>query len=214
MKKPLVSNYEKLCSEWALRFLDMDIPLLMNRLTELKLEGDYLTLRHFCRKLGVHLKNGRIFPMEDHYPVTHNEQLNVYTLLWYANPNASLSGEWLPFERLKNASPFGVAFKKGILLPFAETFSGQMDKLIEARDKLNGLPLSISDAGFELKGFECIPMRLYFWDEDDEFPAHANLLFDRSAADFIHVESIVTIAALGVRRIAETAGLTLSSSVF
>ena len=38
-------------------------------------------------------------------------------------------------------------------------------------------------------------MRVLFWDADDEFPAQANLLFDKNATDFIHVESVVTIAS-------------------
>lgn len=214
MTKKIHSNYDRLCEEWAVKFLGMDIPALMSKLPELKIEGDYLCLRHFGRKLGVRLKDGRILSMEDENPVSSNEQLNVYTLLWYAKPDARFTNEWQPFERLKGAGPFGPAFKKGTLQPFAETFSGKMDKLIQARDALGGQILPVSDVGFELKGFDCIPMRVYFWDGDDEFPAQANLLFDSSATDFIHVESIVTIATVGVRRIVDAAGLTLGRNAF
>lgn len=210
MNKKIHSNYDRLCEEWAVRFLGTDISALMDKLPELKIEGDFLILRHFGRKLGVHLKTGIIAPLDDDRPVSSNEQLNIYTLLWYAKPGAKFTGEWMPFERLKGAGPFGPAFKKGTLQPFAESFFGKTDALIRARDSLGGIPLSVSDVGFELKGFDCIPMRVYFWDGDDEFPAQANLLFDSSAVDFIHVESVVTIAIAGVRRIAEAAGVELS----
>lgn len=71
--------------------------------------------------------------------------------------------------------------------------------------ELGGLRLDLH--GYQLPAFECIPMRLYFWDGDEDFEAQANLLFDESAVDFIHVESVVTIASVGVFRLAEAAGL-------
>ena len=49
---------------------------------------------------------------------------------------------------------------------------------------------------------------------DDEFPAQANLLFDASATDYIHGESIVTIATVGVARLIEEAGLEPDKSMF
>ena len=57
-------------------------------------------------------------------------------------------------------------------------------------------------------------MRFLFWEGDEEFPAQANLLFDRSATDYIHGESIVTLAAAGVHRLAKLAGLPLDRRAF
>ena len=57
-------------------------------------------------------------------------------------------------------------------------------------------------------------MQFYFWDCDDEFEAQANILFDYSATDFNHVESAVSTAEMGVRRLAELAGLPLKGKVF
>lgn len=65
-----------------------------------------------------------------------------------------------------------------------------------------------------MKAFECIPVRFLFWDGDDEFPAQGNVLFDASATDFIHGESVVTIAAIGLDRIAKFAGVPLDRSTF
>ena len=50
-------------------------------------------------------------------------------------------------------------------------------------------------------------MRVLFWDGDEEFSAQCNLLFDRSATDFIHVESLVSIASEALKHLADTAGL-------
>ena len=47
-----------------------------------------------------------------------------------------------------------------------------------------------------------------------EFEAQANILFDYSATDFNHVESAVSTAEMGVRRLAEVAGLPLKGITF
>ena len=64
------------------------------------------------------------------------------------------------------------------------------------------------------KAFECIPVRFLFWEGDEEFPAQGNILFDASATDFIHGESVVTIAVIGLMRLANLAGIAMDRSAF
>ena len=47
MKEERVSNYIKLCDEWAEKFLRMDKAELMKKLPELKQEDGYLKIVHF-----------------------------------------------------------------------------------------------------------------------------------------------------------------------
>ena len=49
------NNYEKWCEQWREKFLKMD-----------QEEGDWLTICHFGRRLGVHKENGKIIAMDDH----------------------------------------------------------------------------------------------------------------------------------------------------
>ena len=211
--KRQVSNYELQCEQWRCRFLEWDQAALTRKLPELKPEGEYLTLRHFGRKLGIHRQEGHIVAF-DGAPVPINTRLNVYTLLYYCKDEAHLTGEWQPFERLKDAAPFGPAFQKSITNVFAATFAGHTEALRAAFERMDGIPLSVSDVGYQVNGFECIPVRFHFWDADDEFPAQANLLFDTSCTDFIHVESVVTIASEGLVRIAQRAGLPMAKGGF
>lgn len=204
------NNYEQNCQEWQARLLAMDMEERMTALPELKLEGEYITLRHFTRKLGIHRATGEIRPLEDEEPVSVTMKLNVYTLLGYASPDACFQGEWMSFDKLRSAGPFGPAFRRGIVEPFAATFSGHMDALQDAMEQLQGKRLAHSDMGYELQAFECIPVRFLFWEGDDEFPAQGNVLFDKSATDFIHVESVVTIAMAGLVEMAKKAGVSLA----
>lgn len=202
-----VSNYEVQRRQWQRRFLDMDHAALRQKLPELEETADQLRLWHFGRQFAVSREDGAIRCLSDDGPVSYNEQMNIYTLFHYCVPGARLTGEWLPFRDLRHASPFASAYHSGIIRPLARAFAGREDLLPDAVKQLGGMRLDLH--GYQLPAFDCIPMRLYFWDGDEDFEAQANLLFDESAVDFIHVESVVTIASVGVFRLAEAAGLSL-----
>ena len=59
MKEERISNYVKLCEEWAQRFLKMNQADLHKRVPELKEENGFLTIIHFGRRYGVSLEDGR-----------------------------------------------------------------------------------------------------------------------------------------------------------
>lgn len=186
---------------------------MKRRLPELR-EGDgYLKITHFGVSFGIRLDNGRIERL-DGKEANATEMLNIYTLLGYVKENAFLMDKWVPFADLRNARPFGPAYKIGVTDVFAATFSGHAEELKEAFLKLNGTELPQGDVGYQINAFECEPMRFYFWDRDEEFEAQANILFDYSATDFNHVESAVSTAEMGVHRLAELAGLPLRGKSF
>lgn len=210
MEREITNHYEQNCDYWKQRFLEMDHDKLQQMLPELKDEGEYFTLYHFGTKYGVRKETGDIISME--HPeefLTSTLRLNLYTLFGYVKPTAVFQDNWVPFEKLKNMGPFGPAYQKRILLPFAVAFDGHMDKLEQAFLQLGGRKLRYSDMGYQLNAFDCIPVQFLFWDGDDEFTAQSNLLFDSSATDFIHGESIVTIASVGIEKLARLAGLSL-----
>ena len=93
-------------------------------------------------------------------------------------------------------------------------FQGRLSELERACVGLEGKKLPWSDAGYELKAFDCIPVRFLFWEGDDEFPAQGNLLFDVSAADFIDEKSLIRVALVGLGRIAKQAGVPMDASAF
>ena len=158
--------------------------------------------------------NGRIDRLDGRAKANTTEMLNIYTLLGYVKENAFFMDKWVPFADLRNARPFGPAYKIGVTDVFAATFSGHAKELENAFEKLNGLRLPLGDVGYQIDAFSCEPMQFYFWDCDDEFEAQANILFDYSATDFNHVESAVSTAEMGVRRLAELAGLPLKGKAF
>jgi hypothetical protein len=209
-----VSNYEKLVEQWRHKFLEMDQRKVTETVPELKSSGEYLTIIHFGRCYGIHTITGQIVPMEDDKPVSINTKLNIYTLLGYATPRARILNQWVSFSELRDASPFKKAFQQSIVEPLAATFAGQTGAFERACEALEGIRLPSSGIGYQINAFDCMPMRFLLWDGDDEFPAQANVLFDKGATDFIHVESTVTVAIEGLFYLAEAAGLELKGPPF
>lgn len=214
MLNDTTNNYMKACETWRLKFLDMDKQKLMEKLPEIKNEADNMTLKLFGRKFGIHIQTGKIVTFEDFQSADIISQLNIYTLFGFVSPLAYFKNKWVPFRELSGASPFTKAFEKHVLDPFALTFSGQPEKLSKACEALGGANLTHSDAGCLLNAFDCMPMKFFFWDGDDEFPAQANILYDDSATDFIHVESTVSIAVEGILRLAKTAEIEIKGPLF
>ncbi len=56
----------------------------------------------------------------------------------------------------------------------AATFAGKEDLLEKAVEALRGKRLT--NFSFHLPAFACIPVKLLFWDGDDEFPAQGSLI--------------------------------------
>ena len=214
MAEERTSNYIKLCDEWAEKFLQMEKKELMNRLPELKEEDGYLKITHFGVPFGIRLDNGRIDRLDGRAKANTTEMLNIYTLLGYAKEGVFFMNKWVPFADLRNARPFAPAYKVGETDVFGATFSGHEKELREAFGKLGGKELPQGDVGYEIRAFECMPMRFFFWERDEEFEAQGNILFDYSATDFNHVESAVSIADAGIRRLAELADLPVRGKSF
>lgn len=208
------NSYEEICEQWRLEFLTLNQETLFARRPELETEDGQIILRHYNRKFGVNRSNGEIRAMEDCGPITCYERMNIYALLRTPSDGVRFRDEWVPFEKLKGTAPFYRSFQANIVQPFARMFQNRIELFSRACEELMGKKLTWSDAGFELKAFDCIPVRFLFWEGDEEFPAQGNLLFDASAADFIDEKSLVRVALVGVGRIARQAGIAMDPSAF
>lgn len=201
----MIDHYELQCAQWAARISGLSPADLQKKLPELHRKDTGLTLKHFDRQIFIDFRSGNLECISDPFPLSLNEKLNVYTLLWYCKESATLSGQWLPFHSMKGASPYAPAFEKTVLRSFSNIFNGKEALLKTAIENLGGS--QIQNNSYFLPAFACMPLRLQFWDGDDEFPAQGSILFDKNATEFIHVESLVTIASQCVLRLKSVAKL-------
>jgi hypothetical protein len=83
---------------------------------------------------------------------------------------------------------------KGILsTPLLREFGDDYDKFQSAAGKIGGVPENSSPDGGHCWTFQVlpkIPLRLVFYEADEEFPADIQILFDRSAPQFLAFECL------------------------
>lgn len=78
--------------------------------------------------------------------------------------------------------------------PIVKQFSGQLDALSEASQKLGGKSCDMGlsyDITIEFKVLPQIEILLLFNDRDDEFPAACSVLFQRQAEHYLDPESLI-----------------------
>lgn len=200
-----MNNYELQLRQWEQRMLLLSPGDLLKKLPELQRVGNELQIRHLGRMIALDLSTGKLRCLSDSMGLSMNEKLNIYTLLWYCKEDAKLSGNWLSFHDIKAVSPFAPAFHKSVINALSFTFQGKENKFQEAVLSIGGH--SLRRNSYFVPAFACMPLMINFWDGDEEFPPQSNILFDENACDFIHPESLVTIASEAVQRLAQAAKL-------
>lgn len=200
-------NYKTLCDVWRIKYLEMDRAELKTRFG-LEDDGEAHYISYFNQRYRLDQRTGMLTLAEDpERELEFNTIMTIYHLFYYSRPDARVFGEFVPFRKVKRASPFEGAFQKNILDAMSRTFAGHVEELRRACEQLRGIPLSQGDVGYRIPAFDCMPLQFIFWDADDEFPAQANILFDADITDFLHEETVVCLADDLFRRLAEEMGL-------
>lgn len=201
-------NYKNVCEYWRLKALEFDYE---ERYAALGLPGyneNNLPITYFGVNYEINRVDARIHNLENpQEEVDFYTQSAIYHLFYFSKEAPRNSGNFIPLHELRGAAPFSPAFKKSTLMPFAKTFEGKTDQLIDAAEKLGFERLPNSDAGFQAMAFGCMPIRFLFWDGDEELPAQATILFDEKITDFTHEETVIGIGGDLVNRLFSAAGL-------
>lgn len=209
MGAELADNYIKLCDIWREKFLTWDHEAAMKNVGLADgIHEDCLELDYFGVPFRIDRKTGVITDTTDPGKVqSFNTQMCLYHLLYYAVDKPKLSGQWVPFRDVPTTGVFDGAYQKTIIEPFAKVFSGRTEALKRAGEKLGFIPLNYGDVSFQAEAFRCLPLRIIFWDGDDEYPAQANMLFDYHITQFTHPETVVCLAGQFASRLIHAAGL-------
>lgn len=105
-----------------------------------------------------------------------------------------ISGEWVSEKDF----PGGTAFFRGPhAIPshlVAEKFGGDREGFKRACLALAGRPLDMADAAFSFRALPRVPLAALLWVADEEFPAEARVLFDRSLSLHLPLDVIFGLA--------------------
>ena len=118
--------------------------------------------------------------------------MTAYDLL--SNPNGFpvLAGQWCSHDSF-NAVQAGTLqgqLKASVTPPAAQHFSGRIDRLRQAVARLGGTPTDgPGDFSAVLPVLPFFPVLLRFWEQDDEFPAQLQFLWDRNSMRYLTYET-------------------------
>lgn len=216
-----MNQYKELCEKWRLIFLEMDLDAVAEKLPFLHLTEENLELNYLGIPHKISRKTGRIYNcVTGECLEAFNDLMAIYHLFYYACEHPVVSGIWVPFREVKMASVFDQAYHNMILKPFAESFSGKLNILKSVIEDLGykkerygdmSCRIPIFGANTEVTEDCCsfceVELIMTFWDADEEYPAQANLLFDKRITDFTHPETVVILAEVALSQLLSKAEL-------
>ncbi len=128
------------------------------------------------------------------------EQILILHYLMSAD-KSDLTDQWVSYREIPGASFYNSAFIKRAIDPMKKVFGQDPEAFRLAAGRLNGEAIEPGDVGFKFKLFPKVPLQTILYVGDDEFPAEANILFDRSVGDILSPEDIAWLAGMLVYRL-------------
>lgn len=128
------------------------------------------------------------------------EQVLLLHYLMAEGP-ASPAGEWVAYREIPGAGFYFSAFVKRAVDPLKSSFGRNPGAFVAAAGRLGGLAVEPGDAGFEFAVLPHVTLRLILYTADEEFPAEANILFERRIGGLLSPEDIAWLAGMLVYRL-------------
>ena len=199
------SNYELTKRRMQGHFLDFDQNTMIRRFG-LQHDAEYLYIRFVGRLYRIDRKTGRVQWSWDDFchgiDGSFHEAMSIYDLLCCSKEGCRLSGEFGTLRGSIAGGPGGELFS-----PQAGVFQGRTRERQRACQALGGVAEGKGDVAYCLPVFDCLPVRLSFWEADEDFPPSLQFQWDRNTTDFIHFETTFYVTSHLLARIQELMGL-------
>lgn len=129
-------------------------------------------------------------------PREHATILILHYLICKLKGLHSLNGEWISFKELEGGESYYPAFRKRAIEPLIRKYGANPGGVLTVLDRFPAKKANQADASFILEAFEGVPLLIELWQQDEEFGAEANMLFDKSIAKIFSTEDIAVLAGI------------------
>lgn len=157
------------------------------------------------KEYGVDLQDKTILLIEDGQAPGYLEQLCILSYLINAK-DVPLTNELVGEKSLPGGDFYFRA--KPHELPTAlllEAFARRPERLYEVMPAFDGTRREFGDASMQFFVLPRIPLTITIWAGDDEFPARATVLFDKTATDQLPLDALGAAAMVGIKAVAGAA---------
>ena len=136
----------------------------------------------------------RLCPLDDAKPAEKVLWLHYLT----SEGGGALTGNLMAFRDLQGALFYEPKFYARSARPIIKRFGKDVQGLLKAGQAFGGVKANYGDCAVTIPCFPKIPVTYIVWEGDgDELPPEASVLFDRSAAGWLHPEDLVFLASFG-----------------
>jgi hypothetical protein len=101
--------------------------------------------------------------------------------------------ELISFRELYGGDVYYQAFRNRAIEVVRRRFESNPEKLIDKGLEMGGEEASIGDFSVRIDVLPKIPITIVLWVGDEEVPTNANILFDKTAGQFLHTEDLAAI---------------------
>ncbi|MCI5650332.1 MAG: DUF3786 domain-containing protein [Fusicatenibacter sp.] len=181
------------CSKWRNNFAGFD-PAGKEQVITFVKEQEYLLLSYFGCEYRLNCENGILEKKENAVwtdKLQMNEALAVYHYLGDGTGRIHEAGNWVPESALDPVRIRSNDRTDPLFLNFAKDYSGKINQLEERCKIAKGeYDPSAGDTAWIFYPFPEIPIRLVFWEKDEEFPAQVRVFVRENATDYVHYEAV------------------------
>ena len=139
-----------------------------------------------------HLKNEKEIPIQEQVLILHYMKAPLMP---------SPTNLWIAYREIPGAAFYFGAFVKRAVEPLKKVFGDNLAGFTRAAQKLHPQEIDNGDVGFEFRVLPAVPLQLILWAADDEFPAEANILFDKNIGQILSPEDVAWLAGMVVYRL-------------
>jgi hypothetical protein len=190
----MISGYEQIYRDLLPRLLQCDLAESAGRLGLEMLANGEVSVQ-FCGRQYV-ISSVGVNPADGQPVDVNNRSVLAHYILSQGRGEPEHS--FLPLAQMTGTVMGQQLQDKGLMVkPLLREFGSDYDKFQSAARKLGGVLEGASEDGGQGWTFQVlpkIPLRLVFYQADDEFPADIQMLFDRSARRFMEFECLAFLS--------------------
>jgi len=188
-----METFERTCRQYLAKLAQIDLGRRAAAL-QLQLESGRVVLPFFGR--AHYIAHHGLVDTDGKAPTP----AVATVLLSYVLRNDRLhpaAAEKISFRDFAGAGPLVTGFANNTNRLIEHTFSGRLDSLQAACRQLGGQPVAAGSMSLDLHmQFEAlphVPLYLGFNDQDEDFPAQCNLLFEKTAEQYLDSKSLFVL---------------------
>lgn len=141
-----------------------------------------------------------INPLESTIGVTSvsdqpHEYLDLFSIYYLLKQSGLvLTGEWISEKDLAGGPTF---FRGPHLVPtefISNRFGDDLKSFCKRCEELDGIKLEMADSSYQFDITPDIPIAVLYWVGDEDFPAEAKILFDRSISEHLTLDIVFALA--------------------